>query len=378
MGRVWGYIVPGDSMQTDVRRQQSQRSEEVADVRTADPLSAVEQFPVVGPADVVTSLSPARAHDEISPAQQTPAPEKPHEFDYVVEQLAHGMVAKDLDQTDQVFLASNGYRAMPIIRAKPSFVMRTFLPVDGSGKSPIVAFRGTVPSKLKTVYADLDPTGIGMYQFNPNQELIEAQMTAAAEHGKVVCSGHSLGGALAQIAAATFPGLVGGIVTFQAPGISRAMGAQLEAYNSEQSEEDKIMSSHHRVTGDVVPNGGEVLTPGIIHNHKMKGHNPLTTNMLTKHTSFPLAQEELALGNELPRHNAAKFVATGEVSTETDNAEKSQTTENARRVIGKLVYGIGGRGVHSTMGKLTSGCTGAQDVGETEARDAIESEEEGN
>src|SRR4029077_11560391 len=120
--------------------------------------------------------------------------------DAVIEQLAHGMVAKELEASDEHFLQVNGYQAMPVLRGVHGFVMRTFLPTQ-AGKPPVVAFRGTVPSKIQTVIADLDPSGIGVYQFNPNRARIDGQMLAAATHGPIVSSGHSLGGALAQIAA---------------------------------------------------------------------------------------------------------------------------------------------------------------------------------
>jgi hypothetical protein len=259
----------------------------------------------------------------------------------VIEQLAHGMVAKELDDNDQKFLAANGYSAQPIIRGVHEFVMRTFLPTQ-AGKPPVVAFRGTVPSKVQTVIADLDPSGIGMYQFNPNRALIDGQMLAAATHGPVVSSGHSLGGALAQIAAATFPDRVGRIVTFQAPGVPRETAKKLEEYNAEHPDQ-AIESTHHRVKGDLVPMGGEALTPGVIVNHQMTGGSALSRNPLAKHTSMPLAQEEIAEGHDVPVHNDAHgSVETGEVTTEQDNASKSQVIEHVRTGLGHLIYGVGG------------------------------------
>ncbi|HEX3764121.1 MAG TPA: Mbeg1-like protein [Kofleriaceae bacterium] len=259
--------------------------------------------------------------------------------DAVVEQLAHGMIDKELTAQDDHFLQVNGYEALPIIRGVHEFVMRTFLPTQ-SGKPPIVAFRGTRPSKIQTVIADLDPTGIGMYQFNPNRALIDAQMAAAASHGQVISSGHSLGGALAQIAAATFPDRVQRIVTFQSPGVSREMVAQLEKYNAEHPDHE-IESSHHRVKGDLVPLGGQALTPGVIHNHKMTDGNLLQRNPLAKHTSMPLADEELAAGHDVPNHDDRQMTETGDVSTEYDNEHKGQFAEHLRTGLGKLVYGAG-------------------------------------
>jgi pimeloyl-ACP methyl ester carboxylesterase len=254
-------------------------------------------------------------------------------FEAVVEQIANGMMYKDgLDAADQHFLKVNGYEAMPVIRGQRSLVMRVFVPIE-EGKPPIVAFRGTVPTIPHTVIADLDPGGIGMYQFTPNLELISAHMHAAASFGPVLTTGHSLGGALAQIAAAKFSDIVGSIVTFQSPGVPRETARAVETHNQENPDQ-VISSSHHRVAGDLVPSGGQALTPGTIHNHELsKG------NALDKHLVRPLAQEELAAGNVLPNQGTESVTATGDVSVETDNAEKSQVIELARAGLGTLVYG---------------------------------------
>ena len=259
--------------------------------------------------------------------------------DAVIEQLAHGMVAKELDAKDEAFLHTNGYEALPIVRGIHEFVMRTFLPTQ-AGKPPVVAFRGTVPTKVQTVIADLDPSGIGMYQFNPNRALIDGQTAAAATHGPIVSAGHSLGGALAQIAAAAFPDRVGRIVTFQAPGVSRETAKQIVDYNAAHPDQ-AIESSHHRVQGDLVPMGGEALTPGVVHNHKMTGGNVFQRNALAKHTSMPLAQEEIAEGHDVPVHGDRGSVATGDQSTEQVNADKSQVVEHIRTGLGRVVSGLG-------------------------------------
>ncbi|HET7500149.1 MAG TPA: alpha/beta fold hydrolase [Kofleriaceae bacterium] len=292
----------------------------------------------------VQNVPPAASFAELTGQPKVAEPGKTTEaplanVDAVIEQLAHGMVAKDLDDNDQKFLAANGYAAQPIIRGVHEFVMRTFLPTQ-AGKPPIVAFRGTVPSKVQTLIADVDPTGIGMYQFNPNRALIDGQMLAASTHGQVVSSGHSLGGALAQIAAATFPDRVGRIVTFQAPGVSRDMAKKLEQYNAEHPDQ-AIESTHHRVKGDLVPLGGQALTPGVIHNHEMTGGSLLSRNPLAKHTSMPLAEEEIAQGHDVPIHGDHGSVETGEVSTEHDNEHKTQVIENVRAGLGHVIFGVG-------------------------------------
>jgi Protein of unknown function (DUF2974) len=323
-------------------QQRSSHHEEAVHVPVHQPEPAVEQQPqaqahTVPPAASFAELTGEKA---VAPAAPKAEDQPLANVDAMIEQLAHGMVAKELDATDEKFLHVNGYKAMPIIRGAREFVMRTFLPIQ-AGKPPIVAFRGTVPTKAQTVIADLDPSGIGMYQFNPNRALIDGQMLAASAHGQIISSGHSLGGALAQIAAATFPDRVGRIVTFQAPGVSKETAKKLEEYNHENPDQ-AIESSHHRVKGDLVPMGGEALTPGVIHNHEMTGGSRLSRNPLSKHVSMPLAQEEIAEGHDVPIHGDHGSVGTGDVSTEKDNADKSQVIEHVRTGLGHLVYGVGG------------------------------------
>jgi hypothetical protein len=322
-------------MHEQERKSGAQQDETIDATQVPKAEVAVERQPATD------KVPPAASFSELTGQPKTEAKkaEPLANTDAMIEQLAHGMVAKELDDKDREFLAANGYDALPIIRGVHEFVMRTFVPTE-AGKPPIVAFRGTVPSKVQTLIADLDPSGIGVYQFNPNRALIQAQMQAAATHGKVVSSGHSLGGALAQIAAATFPDLVAHIVTFQAPGVSKETAQALEKYNAEHPD-DAIESSHHRVKGDLVPMGGEALTPGVIHNHEMTGGNIFQRNPLAKHTALPLAQEEIAQGHDVPIHGDRDMTYTGDVSTEKDNAEKSQIIEHARAGLGHLVFGAG-------------------------------------
>ncbi|HWU87643.1 MAG TPA: hypothetical protein VN253_10235 [Kofleriaceae bacterium] len=320
--------------------------EQHAAPRTAPPAASFEEL-TGQPAVETTPAKPK--------AEATPQVDSNAVSDVFVEQVAHGMAYKDaLDDADEKYLAENGYSANPALRGANEFFMRTFTPTR-AGKPPIVAFRGTVPTKVDTLVADVDPSGIGMYQFNPNKQQIERQMQAMASHGKVISAGHSLGGALAQIAAATFPGLVDRIVTFQAPGVSREMVQKLVQYN-EQHPDQAIESSHHRVKNDLVPMGGQALTPGVLHNHEMVGGSMFSRNPLAAHTSYPLAREEAAQGNQLPNAGVEGqgMRPVGDSSVEQDNADKSQLIEMARTGLGHLIFGAGAviNGVKNAVGSV--------------------------
>jgi hypothetical protein len=293
--------------------------------------------------ETIPSETAAKENAEKKPAKQEPVAN----FEALVEQLSHGFVSRDLSEQDRDFLQVNGYRPGPILRGKHEFVMRAYHPTAESGKPPIVAFRGTVPSKIDTLIADIDPRGIGVYQFKPNQELIRGTMEQAASRGPVVSTGHSLGGALAQMAAIAWPGLVSRIITFQAPGVEREAVAKLQQYNAENPDR-QIDSSHHRVAGDLVPLGGEALTPGTIHLHQLDSRNPLA-----KHLTFPLAQEQLAEGNVLPIQDPDQRVTFDrDINTADDN--KPRWVEFLRKGVGYPIFGIGGaiQGVGNLLGGL--------------------------
>ena len=164
-------------------------------------------------------------------------------------------------------------------------------------------------------------------------------MAAAASRGQVISAGHSLGGALAQIAAH----LPRSRRPHRHLPVSRhlqEMARSSTKYNAEHPDQ-AIESSHHRVKGDLVPLGGQALTPGVIHNHEMTDGNLFQRNPLAKHTSMPLADEESPPATTCPIHDERHMQETGDVSTEHDNAHKTQFVEHLRTGLGKLVYGAG-------------------------------------
>jgi pimeloyl-ACP methyl ester carboxylesterase len=213
----------------------------------------------------VTALLRQHAGPDTGPPSSTSAGEELLPLnDAFIEQVAHNMTYKDaLDASDQTLLRRYGYTAGGPFNGQHDFQMWTFVPADPEQHPvpPIVSFRGT--SSLDDVLSDIEPEGIGMDQFEANRGLIEARLTAALRFGRAIVTGHSLGGALAQIAAVHFAPAVSRIVTFQAPGIDRDLVRRLETFN-EQAGENAIVSSHYRMEGDPVPQGGEAFTPGVV------------------------------------------------------------------------------------------------------------------
>lgn len=171
-------------------------------------------------------------------------------------------------------LSTFGYRAGPPIAGKWGFQMRVFLPLDPkSGKPPVVAFRGTegiafsMKSKpegtLDSIIGDFAPAGVGYNQYKQNHAMIVKNVQAAATFGKVIMVGHSLGGALAQIAATEFRASTSQVLTFQSAAISQQDVDKMKAYNK-ANPGAAVSARHYRIDGDVVPNAGQAMLPGEI------------------------------------------------------------------------------------------------------------------
>lgn len=172
-------------------------------------------------------------------------------------------------------LQAFGYKAGDNLSGKWGFQMRVFTPdaVKGKGQPVIIAFRGTegvtIDPKAKegsqdSVIADFAKTAPGVNQFQANKSWIDAVVKNATKGGrKVVFVGHSLGGALAQEAAAAYPDVTLEIVTFQGANIAQKDVDKVTAYNKAHPK-TPIVSRHYRVDGDIVPNSGEATTPGQI------------------------------------------------------------------------------------------------------------------
>ncbi|MFB9993854.1 hypothetical protein ACFFLM_17995 [Deinococcus oregonensis] len=197
-----------------------------------------------------------------------------------LEQLAYGAAYAQRDDMEdakgggddtnmrQVIKAA-GFQAGPLIRGRWGLQFRTFRPLPSAFKQrPVVIFRGTEGVKpplanplnpairegmVDTWIGDFTRMGAGYPQYEANKTLIKRNMTAL---GQSAVTGHSLGGGLAQIVMAKLPALVSECVTFNAPGI--------KAEDAKALEKEKIPTTHHRTTRDVVPIGNSQAAPGTI------------------------------------------------------------------------------------------------------------------
>ncbi len=217
-------------------------------------------------------------------------------FDAFVEQLAISAAYSneaDLSDAKQAksatstgsFLAQVGYKAGQTVHGRWGFQMRVFTPDKTAKVKPkfnqaVVAFRGTegvsmpwlVPNRAKasgdavesvrdTVVGDMNALGPGYGQYRPNRDLVRVQLKHAGQRGRVVSTGHSLGGALAQIVGADNPEFVDTVVSFAAPGIDKDDVKRLREWN-DRHEGQEVAARHYRASGDIVPGSGEARLDG--------------------------------------------------------------------------------------------------------------------
>jgi phage-related protein len=194
-----------------------------------------------------------------------------------------------------VRIGSHGFQAVLIMPLDP----------DG-GLKPMLAMRGT--ADLQGVLTDADPQQVGHHQFQNNKETIEAMIKMAG--GKVDITGHSLGGAMAQITAAHFTSAIGRVTTFQSPGINKET-AKLFSENVKKSKGKGPEVAHHTVKNDLVSKAGQVNLPGTGYEHDLGQINPLEA-----HTSW----------------------TSGTAGRRADRADYGMTDEFFNNQIGKEIY----------------------------------------
>ncbi len=128
-------------------------------------------------------------------------------------------------------------------------------------KPPVLVFRGTDGASDDPALGDR--RAIGFNQIEANKSAISDWLTRIAQDvsnpDRLLpdAIGHSLGGALAQLASAQLTSLVGDIVTFNSPGTSRAA---VNTFLSNGGADKNV--THYVVNGDIVSLGGEAFLPG--------------------------------------------------------------------------------------------------------------------
>jgi ribulose-bisphosphate carboxylase large chain len=258
--------------------------------------------------------------------------------DVLIEQFAHSAYNWGEDATGALARA-NGYLQGPVIVGEQDLAFRVFTPIV-PGKPPVIAFRGTVLTRLRSVLADMDPNGIGVLQFETNRELIAAQIAAAvAAHGPAVMTGHSLGGALAQMAGAAFPDATKSIVTFASAGVNLKSVEAIRDFNRAHPDA-AVLSTHYQMKGDPVSGSAQYLTDGTVDIHE----SIKPSSAIGKHVATILGEDpELNQGLNLPaayvRGGPTRKVESRPVNGEQGDPEAGML-ELLRQSVGAGVWSV--------------------------------------
>jgi len=155
-------------------------------------------------------------------------------------------------------------------------------------KPPVLVFRSA--DSLIDDVANADRRGVGFNQFEANKQALGNWLTQisqdTAKNPRRLppdLLGHSLGGALTQLAATEFTSTIGDIVTFNSPGVSQST---VNTFKQKGGAGKNV--THYIVSGDFISLGGEAFLPGkvVFQTYTNPIINPLL--VLEKHTQSGL------------------------------------------------------------------------------------------
>ncbi len=129
-------------------------------------------------------------------------------------------------------------------------------------KPPVLVFRGT-DSPVDDI-ANADSRGTGFNQFEANKQTFGNWLTQISQNTEKNprrlppdLLGHSLGGAITQLAATEFTSTIGDVVTFNSPGVDQST---VNTFKQKAGAGKNV--THYIVNGDFVSLGGEAFLPG--------------------------------------------------------------------------------------------------------------------
>lgn len=197
-----------------------------------------------------------------------------HMGDATFERLAHGIAYQPNNEATRHLIEAMGFIFSDFIEDSTTglsfYCLTPNEDMVARGHLPVLVFTGSEPPELfgqpdgnLDWYSDLRDYEPGTSQFNPAVPRIHRAIQRMG--GLVDVTGHSLGGALAQITAAYFPDNVRRVVTFQAPGIGQDLADRVTDHNREvrsTGQGIEIESTHYRAAHDIVDDAGEVHTEG--------------------------------------------------------------------------------------------------------------------
>jgi T5SS/PEP-CTERM-associated repeat protein len=199
-------------------------------------------------------------------------------------------------------ITADGYQMLSSAPADAGFEAVAYKDTnpDDAAPSIIVAFRGTslnqIPAAIKNILADTGfPLGVAnalLQRYISDAASFLSSIASANQNAQIMLTGHSLGGAIAQIL-----GKVSGLATaaFNAPGTGQLFGALSGLAGSVANLGDGGTNIDYRVTGDQVSFAGTPLgqTYSLPSTVGTNGSNPVwqvAAQILTNHNAFPALQ----------------------------------------------------------------------------------------
>jgi hypothetical protein len=243
-----------------------------------------------------------------NPAQVASGGTRIKKQDIDLEQVGHGMIYQDqLNDSQSQWLQERGYQTQwfpdgKVVEAGSGLNYGLLLPTPegkAAGREPILAFRGT--SDLATLWQDMDINSPG---HGGIQQILKGFPVAylqgiVGEYGKLVVTGHSLGGALAQHFTGTHPGLVKRLVTFQS---AAPNGKQYQQNMAALDKKDRPEVVHHIAKGDIVDLVGGEHLEGTFFEHDLAATGMASVSSLARikqaHTSQLLNTEDIVGANQ--------------------------------------------------------------------------------
>ncbi|MDO4575003.1 MAG: fibronectin type III domain-containing protein [Planctomycetia bacterium] len=155
----------------------------------------------------------------------------------------------------------------------------------------ILVFRGTY-DELDFI-EDLNPNGIGINQYQANKTTIHNWMK---KQNGVILTGHSMGGAMAQLFASEYTSTnLQGVITFNSPGICQELASTFETnWNGKASFP---VVEHHVTSGDIVSLAGEAFLHGDVYLYSFYTTPTSSDYDTTKHSSMKTTDLDVIFSN---------------------------------------------------------------------------------
>ena len=189
-------------------------------------------------------------------------PSSPAAYETIAKQIVYIDNNPQLQALVQTGLTAAGYRIDRTFDDPGTGFHAIGLISTTPDKPPVLVFRGT--DSLVDDAANADKRGVGFNQFEANKQALGTWLTQISQDTTKNPSrlppdllGHSLGGALTQLAATEFTSAIGDIVTFNSPGIAQST---VNTFKQKAGASKNV--THYIVSGDFVSLGGEAFIPG--------------------------------------------------------------------------------------------------------------------